>query len=504
MNFSSKLKIIILFTVAFLPRVINLGGNSLFADEITWMSRSKAVYAAVRSGVWEYFNSGWWLDKTMAEPIGLPVAFLGGVAMTYLTPGYSSHSLNITRDFIATRIPEVVIGTLFILALYLLLKKITGDKIAFIVSLLLALDPVSIALSRWLHQDMALMVFSTLSLLIFLNYKSKIATISSAFLGAMAILTKPQGFIVPVTFFAVYLFGIIKKEKIDFKKLGLWILITVVCVVTFFPFLWHDPIGGMIRYLSTQISNANNGQLTYFNWQITSSPPWYYYLLIFPFRIPETVLVGFFIGLVFGIRSFKKQFLKNKFFQAALIYSVIFLITISLSNKKIGIRYLFGMWPYIYITAVYGLTLIEKHIIKKIYKWMFWLVVFIFPIWGILKFSPSYYLFHNYFISPKNFQSLESIAFCDSVKPSIEYLEPKLYHGIIVMLSGCDSAINYYTGFTIKRVNEVSDKPEYIIEETHDAQKFPNTIRQIQENGYIEIKQIDFRGIILAKIYQKS
>jgi hypothetical protein len=350
---------------------------------------------------------------------------------------------------------------------------------------------------------MALMAFSTLSLLVFLYSKSKIATVSSAFLVAMAILTKPQGFIVPITVFAVYLIGIVKKEKVDFKRLGLWIFTTIICVIIFFPFLWHDPVGGMVKYLSTQIGNANNGQLTYFNGQITTSPPWYYYFAIFPFRVPETVLAGFFIGLVFGMRSLRKQFHKNKLFQAGLIYLIVFLITISLSNKKIGIRYLFGIWPYIYIVAVYGLTLVEKHV-KKVYKWIFWLVVFIFPIWGILKFSPSYYLFHNYFISPQNFQSLESIAFCDSVKPSIKYLEPKLYHGIILMLPGCDSAINYYTGFTIKRVNEVSGKPEYIIEETHDAQKFPNTVKQIQESGYKEIKRIDFRGIILAKIYQKS
>lgn len=502
MNFFSKLKIILLFIIAFLPRVFDLGGNSLFADEITWMSRSKAVYAAVRSGVWEYFKTGWWLDKTMAEPIGIPVTFLGGVAMTYLTPGYSSHSLNITRDFIATRIPEAIIGILFVPVFYLLLKKFTNDKIAFITALLIALDPVSISLSRWLHQDMALMAFSTLSLLIFFYSDRKVATIFSAIFASMTILTKPQGFIVPLTVFAVCVIGIVKKEKINLKRLGLWVLVIISCTVLFFPFLWHEPIKGMIQYLSTQIGNANNGQLTFFNGQITTSPPWYYYFAIFPFRVPESVFMGLLVGLILGIQNLRKSFFGNKFIQVAIIYSVIFLFTISLSNKKIGIRYLFGIWPYIYITAVYGLTLIEKHV-KKVYKWAFWLVVFLFPVWGILKFYPSYYLYYNHFISPQKFQSLESIAFCDGVKPSVEYLEPKLYHGITIMLSGCDSGINYYTGFTINRVNNVSDKPEYVIEETHDAQKFPNTVKQIRESGYKEIKQIDFRGIILAKIYQK-
>ena len=71
------------------------------------------------------------------------------------------------------------------------------------------------------------------------------------------------------------------------------------------------------------------------------------------------------------------------------------------------------------------------------------------------------------------------------------------------MLPGCDSAINYYTSFTINRVNSVAEKPDYIIEEIHNSQKSPDSISQIQNAGYKEIKEIDFRGLVLAKIYQK-
>ena len=74
---------------------------------------------------------------------------------------------------------------------------------------------------------------------------------------------------------------------------------------------------------------------------------------------------------------------------------------------------------------------------------------------------------------------------------------------VLGVLAGCDAAINYYTGFTINRVNSVAEKPDYIIEEIHNAQKSTNILKQISEAGYKEIKEIDFRGLVLAKIYQK-
>ena len=84
-----KLKVFLLFVIAFLPRIFNLGGHGVFVDEITWMSRSKDVYAAVRTGTWSPYNAVWWLNEGVAESIGLPITFLSGVSMAFLSPGYS-------------------------------------------------------------------------------------------------------------------------------------------------------------------------------------------------------------------------------------------------------------------------------------------------------------------------------------------------------------------------------------------------------------------------------
>jgi hypothetical protein len=499
--------VFVLVFVAFLPRIIGLGQHNIFVDEITWMSRCKDVYAAVRTLSWSPYNIDWWLTPKIAEAIGLPVTFLGGISMTYLSPGYSNHSLNIVRDFVATRIPVALIGMFFVPTFYLLLRKFVNEKIAFLTSLLFAVDPIAIALSRWLQQDMALVTFTTLSFLLYLLNKNKWSILGSSFLAAMAILTKPQGFLIPATLVIFTAISFFRKEKLHLKILLIWLVLTAVFTVIFFPYLWSNPVGNMLTYLHLQVANVDLGNLTYFNGHITDNPPWYYFFAIFPFRVPESVLVGFVAGIVLFIINiknglFKKGFFQSKLLWVGLIYSVLFIFLICFSNKKLGIRYLFGVWPYIYIVVAYGLIYIERFISNP-FKKVYWLLVFLFPIWGILKFYPIYYLYHNNFITPQNYQSLESIGYCDSVKPAIKFLEPKLYHGIKLMLPGCDAAINYYTGFTINRVYSVAQKPDFIIEETHNAQKSLDIYKQINEAGYTEIKQIDFRGLILAKIYQK-
>jgi hypothetical protein len=499
---SIQFKVTFLFVVSLLPRIINLGGHDIFVDEITWMSRCKDVYAAIRTLSWHPDNIYWWLTPNIAEAIGLPVTFLGGIAMTYLSPGYSVHSLNLVRDFVATRIPVALIGTFFIPVFYLLLRKFVNDKVAFVTSLLFAVDPIAIGLSRWLQHDMTLVACTTISFILYLLGKNKWSIVGSAFFAAMAILTKPQGFLIPATLVVLTMILALRKEEFYLKKLLIWLVLSAGFTVIFFPYLWGNPIGNMLTYMRLQVANVDLGNLTYFNGQITSNPPWYYFFVIFPFRIPESILIGFVAGMVLLVVNIKKGLFQNKLFTTGLIYSILFVFLICTSNKKLGIRYLFGIWPYIYLLAGYGLIYVEKFISKP-FKKIYWLFIFLFPIWGVLKFYPSYYLFHNHFISPHNYQSLESVGYCDSVKPAIEYLGPKLYHGIKIMLPGCDAAINYYTGFTINRVNTVNEKPDYIIEETHNLQKSLDIFDQINKAGYKEIKTIDFRGLILAKIYQK-
>jgi len=494
-------KVLFLFLIAFLPRIINLAGHNIFVDEITWMSRCKDVYGAIRTLSWHPNNVQWWLTPNIAEAIGLPVVFLSSLSMAFLSSGYSHYSLNFLSDFVATRVPIVFLGSLFVPIFYLFIKKYINEKLAFLSALLFALDPIAIALSRWLQNDTALLLFSFISLFVYIGRENIWSLIGSSFFASLAILTKPQGFLIPIAIGINLAISLVSKEKINIKRYLGWVFITAVFTTAFFPYLWKNPVGNMLTYLRLQVSNVDLGNLTFFNGQITDSPPWYYYFAIFPFRVPESVLIGFLIGTFLLIINFKK-IIKNNLVRILIAYSFLFLMTIMLSSKKLGIRYVFGIWPYIYILASSGLVYLEKFI-RKPFNIIYWLLVFTFPIIGIVKFYPSYYLYHNNLITPASEQNLESVGYCDSVKGSIDYLGPRLFHGVKIMLMGCDSAINYYTGFTINRIYDINQKPDFIIEETHNSQKQPQNTKDIKENGYVEIKQIIFRGLILARIYER-
>lgn len=497
----SRFKLALLFIVAFIPRIIGISSHSLFPDEITWMVRSKEVYANVRSGAWENFERGWWLNKGDTEAIGLPLTFLGGISMAFLTPGYNRYSINVTDDFVAVRLPAVVIGSLYVPVLYFLLAKYINEKKAFFASLLLAIDPIYLALSRLNINDLFLMIFSSMGLLIYFYNKRYSTAVLSAFFTSLAIITKPQGFLIIITVAVVSIIIQIKKRKLEIKRILIYLLSVIFFTILLFPYLWHNPLAKMYSYVMSQIELVGSGHLTFFNGQITSNPPWYYYFAIFPFRIPEGVLFGLVVGLFTGVNSLKNKFAKDKILTFGLVYSVLFLLVISLSDKKLGIRYLFGIWPYIYLISVFGIFYLSEKIKDRLNP-LFLSIIFSFSLFSLIKFYPSYGLFHNMLIKPEKFQLLESVALCDSVKPAIEYLETSLYHGVTMMYPGCDSEINYYTGFTIYRRHDVSSKPELIILDNHYNQKFPHVFNQIKEYGYKEVKNVDFRGLELAKIYQ--
>jgi 4-amino-4-deoxy-L-arabinose transferase-like glycosyltransferase len=494
--------VIFLFTVSFLLRLCGLGEHGLFSDELSWMVRGKELFFAVKQFNWSFFETGWWLNPFAAEPLGLPMALMSGTLLVLFSPGQSRLSLGIIPDIIAARIPAMIIGSLFIPVYYFLLKKSFKKEIVLVAALLLAFDPVAVGLSRWLHQDSFLTIVSFIGLILFISTKSKLVLIISAFFSAMACLTKPQGFFVPLTL-GLYWFLVENNLKKQYLiRLGIWGLILGSFVTLSFPFLWKNPIGQMLLYLQTQSSVVSQGHLVYFLGEVTRNPAWYYYFITGPFHLTESVLFGTILGLIYFLKNLKeKSFKINPIVAVALIYSLIIIVTVSLAHKKLGIRYMFPIWPYLFLFAGWGLYNFSQKI-KEQYLKIFWILVFLFPLWGLIKFYPSYYLYYNNLISPKVFQKMEMLGVCDGIKPSMEYLGPRLTEGTKLMVQACAPTARYYTGFTINLVENVEDNPEYIILEDNYAIRFPGVENKIKENGYKVIKEIDFRGISLTKIYE--
>ena len=504
MTFREKFLLIALLAVALFVRVFGIGQHSLFSDELIWMVRGKGLFFAVKQFNYNFFESGWWLDKTTTEPLGLPMALLGGTMLVLFSPGQSRLSLGVLNEIVAARLPAAIISSFFIVAYYFLLKKFVGKKVALIASILLLFDPVFLGVSRWFHQDLMLTVSSFLALILFVRSSSWKSLAVSSFFASLAILTKPHGILVVVTLLFYSLVSESKKRKREFIKFLKWGAIVSAFTIGLFPFLWKNPVFQILLYWQTQAQVVSRGQPMNFLGQIVAKPAWYYYLVIFPFHVPETILMGILAGGIGFFSKIKKRLLKIKPFVAiSLIYSFLLFITVSWAGRKLGIRYLVPIWPYVYLLASFGLLRVSR-LFSGSWQKIYWLLIFGVLLIEMVKFYPSYYLFHNYLISSKKYQRMESVGFCDGIKPSMEYLRPKLYENAKVLFFDCNASADYYTGYTLKHVHLLKDEPVFVVVEPYSSQKFPDFEPSLEKNGYRLIKNIEFRGILLANIYEKG
>ncbi len=195
--------LILLFLIALFPRIYKLSSTEIYPDEITWTIRSSEAFLAIKTKNFDYFKTAWWTDKKETQAINLPGAVASGASIFFLAKGQPTHySAEILPDYLAARIPTVFLGSLFIPIFYLCVNKITkSKKVAILASIMFALDPIFLGLSRWQLTDVYLMVWTFLSLASFLLVKKPLLSVLlSSFFLTLAFLTKPTALLLLVIF----------------------------------------------------------------------------------------------------------------------------------------------------------------------------------------------------------------------------------------------------------------------------------------------------------------
>jgi len=471
------------------------------------MVQSKELFLAIRAGKLSFFENGWWTAKNDVRAISLPNTFMSGLVYYFFVPGQSNHSLGIFNEIYAVRLPGAILGAFFIPTFYLLTKKHVGGKISLLSSLLLALDPVAVGTSRYLNQDSSLMVFSFVALGLFLYIPNKLFTTLSAFFTACAFLTKPQGLILVPVVFLTSLATLQKKEnrQKNIPRLIWWLISSFLFIFILFPYFWHNPIDKLFGYLASNFNvSSHQGRDVFFLGRQTTNPPWYYYLVTVPFHITEPVLIGLVFFVVFLVRNPGRKF--TDFHRASLLYSIIYFLIISTSSIKLGVRYFFPLWPYLLLVSGCGLIYTaDQYFKRKPLKVIFICLVIATPIFWLIRFSPNYYLFYNILTSAQDYQNRETVGFCDGIKPSINYLESnhKLFHGVMLEIKYCYPPAQYFTGWTLSKARELSDKPDYVIIENSGLQTSPELGEEITKSRYQLVKEISFNNLVLTRIYSR-
>lgn len=467
-----------LLVLSLFVRLYNLEGHSLIADEVTWMVRAKELIYATRAGNLHFFETAWWTRTDDVEAISLVNTFLSGLMYYFTVEGQSHYSPGIFSQTLAVRIPGAVLGAVFIPLVYVFVKKHLGGKVAMIAAILMVLDPVMIGTARIFNQDSTLMILSALALLIYVYNSNKWTLMASALFTAAAFLTKPQGLLIPLV--------VILSRARSWKQTGIWLVVVVATIYGIWPYLWKDPLR-VVGYLQAQqrISATQNREVIFLGRHV-ENPPWYYYLVTVPYHIQEPILIGCGLWLV----ARRKKLQLNALSRVGMLYVLVYLVVISTSSIKLGARYALPIWPFMTLAAAAGLARLKGHT---------WTALMVLPIAALVKFSPYYYLYFNSLTTPSAYQQRETVGFCDGIKPAIEYLAPKLYHGVTLDILYCYPTAQYFTNYTLVQT-PLEKNPKFIIVEN---QVKPEVERKIVAAGYTMEKEIEFAGLIMTRIYTK-
>ena len=203
--------------------------------------------------------------------------FLSGLSIVNLDPAIIA----------PTRLSLAIIGALFVLYFFLLLRRLLTARVALIAALMVALHPFHIGLSRVLHHDALTTTFMVTSLLALMGYWlqgwSWYWLPLSAGLAGLAFLSKQVSWFLPpfvallagLTLYYRWQKGRWHGWRTPARLAGegiTWAGLAGMTFVILFPAMWVIP-GEVIRVIFTASTTlAAEGHTHYFLGQVTKNP----------------------------------------------------------------------------------------------------------------------------------------------------------------------------------------------------------------------------------------
>jgi hypothetical protein len=235
-----------------------------------------------------------------------------------------------------------------------------------------------------------------------------------------------------------------KQFKTELAKYLITVLMTFVFVTILWPASWHNPIFAITEYLFRQKDLVNNGINTYFMGKLTNNPPVYYYLVQMIIRVPPIILFGFLSYLYFLTSSWKNSSLKPNY--VIFTFFSLFLIFVSISAKKLGVRYALPLWPWIYLFAGKGILGLLSKIKNPSTVGVGVVMIISFSVRTHLSLFPNNYLYYNSLIGgSKNAQKYDVVGLCSGSKQAVSYISKCYPQEKEIAVLGCGSStIPYY------------------------------------------------------------
>jgi hypothetical protein len=276
----------------------------------------------------------------------------------------------------AVRLPNVIVGSLITLLLYMVIAELFGGEIALLAAALWAFDPIAIGFNRIAKEDTFLLFFFLLANIIWLRGQRVAESepnrnptpyywAAAVAFGAMTA-SKYLPWYVAISISYYWMFQAIPETR---WRLGRprFLLFFVIMGISFaalnppifLPETWHQIRNFASHKMVARDSYEFMGTL--YHHEVKSwfqGLPVYFYGVFFAIKLPLLVLVCFIIGLPL---LFRRKLGDGRYF---LLFWMFFWLQFSISGSKFT-RYTVFVLPAVYTTAAIGAYYVIRWIARR-------------------------------------------------------------------------------------------------------------------------------------------
>ncbi len=235
-------------------------------DEPLWLYNRIPKY-------WKNLAERDWHGTRVSDKPGTTVALISGIGL-FVDDNYTKyplykhydytqngqHGLSIERFFAAHRIPLLIVAAISIIAFFVILRPLIGDRPAVFAALLIGTQPLLLGMSRIVNPDAILWIVAPMTLLSFTAaliaptaQQRKRYVIATGGLFGAALLTKYVSNILLIALpMVIVLAALSARPSLPVLRRGLWaflstVVLALLVIVAVYPYTWPHPIDKLLK-----------------------------------------------------------------------------------------------------------------------------------------------------------------------------------------------------------------------------------------------------------------
>jgi 4-amino-4-deoxy-L-arabinose transferase-like glycosyltransferase len=276
-----------------------------------------------------------------------------------------------------------LVNALLVVCLYLLVRRLFGEKVGLTAGILLALDPFLLSESRVARVEALSAEFvglAVLTLLIYFRGRNWRWLALSGILGGLAVSTKSQNLLlVGFAGLALAAYWLWRGRREGWGRSlarmvpsGLfWLFVAVLAFVVIWPAMWVDPRVAfrlITDYASTHATDPEFQELYFLGETVIGRDPGaLFYVVVFLWRMTPLALIGLVAALVWlGAKRQESPALWSRRAEIVTLLAFVVLYTAGMSvGASKRTRYLLPVFPVLDVIAAVGLVWLARIVVQR-------------------------------------------------------------------------------------------------------------------------------------------